>query len=45
MRQIRPASITVTSNFHPNAIWEEEVDRKAINRRFKVVHMTAPFNK
>lgn len=40
MRQIRPKTIMVTSNFHPNRIWDQEIDQKAIGRRFKVIHMT-----
>lgn len=39
MRQIRPAKIIVTSNFHIHEIWENEVDRLALNRRFKVHHL------
>jgi len=39
MRQIRPKKIIVTSNFHYRDIWIEEVDRKAIGRRFNVTHI------
>jgi len=45
MRQIRPKTLMVTSNFHPNAIWDKKVDQLAIGRRFKIVHMTDPFKK
>jgi len=45
MRQIRPATIMVTSNFHPNTIWDKAVDQLAIGRRFKIIHMTDSFKK
>lgn len=43
MRRIRPEKIWVTSNFHYDTIWPEQVDRDAIGRRFKVLHLIEPF--
>lgn len=37
MRNIRPKHIVVTSNFHPDDIWSDPVDRAAIIRRFTFV--------
>lgn len=34
MREIRPKTIIVTSNFKIEDIWVKEVDRLAIGRRF-----------
>jgi len=45
MRPVRPKKIIVTSNFHFNEIWEKEVDRKALARRFKVHHLVDPFKR
>lgn len=35
-RQIRPQNIVVTSQYHPNQIWQDEETQAAILRRFKV---------
>lgn len=40
MRPIRPKRMFVTSNFHFKDIWETDVDREALARRFTVIHMT-----
>ena len=37
LRLIRPKRILVTSNYHPNEIWENK-EVKALNRRFKYHH-------
>lgn len=42
MRRIRPNRIWVTSNYHPDDIWEKAMDRQAIARRFKIVDMNQP---
>lgn len=36
MRVIRPKRIIVTSNYVPEEIWEDEVTREAMSRRFKL---------
>ena len=36
---IRPKIIIVTSNYHPNQIWNDPILVEAICRRFKLVHM------
>lgn len=33
---IRPKKIIITSNYHPNEIWEDEMTRKAIARRVNI---------
>lgn len=41
---IRPESIIVTSNYHPEDIWEDELTRAAICRRVKLTHFpSTPF--
>lgn len=37
---IRPKRVFVTSNYHPNDIWEDQVTRDAILRRVVVKHVT-----
>ena len=37
---IRPRKIIVTSNYHPNEIWENEKDLNPILRRFKIEHFS-----
>lgn len=44
LKLIRPKRIIVTSNFTIDEIWDREVDRKALARRFKVHIMDDPFN-
>jgi hypothetical protein len=34
---IRPKRIIVTSNYHPNDIWDDEITRKAIARRCQII--------
>nr|WPR18788.1 MAG: hypothetical protein [Crogonang virus 131] len=42
---IRPESIIVTSNYHPEDIWEDDNTLGAICRRVKLVHFpSTPFN-
>jgi hypothetical protein len=36
-RKIRPDLVIVTSNYHPNQIWEAHADLGQILRRFEVV--------
>lgn len=37
---IRPKKIIVTSNYHPNEIWDAEKDLDPVLRRFKLVHFS-----
>lgn len=37
-KMIRPATICVTSNYHPKEIWEDSHTLDPILRRFKIVH-------
>lgn len=37
--QIRPKRIIVTSNYHPNQIWDDKVLVEAVCRRFKMTYM------
>jgi len=39
---IRPRKIIVTSNYHPDEIWEDEVTRLAIFRRVKITRFGDP---
>lgn len=41
--RLRPRRIVVTSNYHPDQIFQEKVDQEAIERRFNIVHMTEPY--
>lgn len=43
MRPARPKKIIVTSNHHFEEVWEKEVDRQALARRFKVNHLVNLF--
>jgi len=36
-RMIRPKAVVITSQYHPNQIWQDEETLAAINRRFKLV--------
>lgn len=38
VKQIRPQKFVVTSNYHPDEIWEGAM-LEAIKRRFKIIHM------
>jgi hypothetical protein len=38
MNKIRPKTFIVTSNYHPQAIWNKKEDIQPILRRFKVIH-------
>lgn len=38
-RQIRPATIAVTSNYHPKELWPDKKELDPIKRRFKIVKM------
>lgn len=42
---IRPTRIVVTSNYHPSVIFEDEVTKEAVQRRFRVIHMLEPFGR
>ena len=37
---LRPERILVTSNYHPNEIWSDQMMLDAIQRRFTIVHKT-----
>lgn len=39
---IRPRKIIVTSNYHPDAIWDDEITQAAIGRRVKIVKFGEP---
>lgn len=39
VRVIRPLRVVVTSNYHPNEIWDDQQSLGPIMRRFKIVHM------
>lgn len=41
--KIRPRKIVVTSNYHPNDIWDDEITRAAIARRVKFVYRGEPY--
>lgn len=41
--KIRPATIIVTSNYHPRDIWQDETDLGPILRRFHVTHFNGDF--
>lgn len=40
---IRPKKIIVTSNYHPNEIWEDSITQAAIHRRVTVTKFGSPF--
>lgn len=40
--QIRPKLIIVTSNYHPNEIWDDEVTQSCISRRVTITRMGTP---
>lgn len=39
---IRPHKIIVTSNYHPDEIWDDEITQAAIGRRVKIVRFGEP---
>lgn len=39
---IRPSKVVVTSNYHPDQIWEDKITQEAIMRRLKVIHVKEP---
>jgi len=42
--EIRPRKIIITSNYHPNEIWDDDVTRQAITQRVKIVHYPVRWN-
>lgn len=45
MHMIRPKCIVVTSNYHPEEIWDDEMTRAAIARRCVLTRFEMPFGK
>lgn len=40
--EVRPRKIIVTSNYHPDSIWEDEITQAAIGRRVKITRFGEP---
>jgi len=43
-RMIRPDIIVVTSNYHPQDIWQDATTLEPIERRFQIIEFTGEFN-
>lgn len=44
MMDIRPIKFIITSNYHPNEIWDDPITVQAICRRVKLRYMDEPYN-
>lgn len=42
---INPKKIIITSNYHPEDIWQDPETLEPIRRRFKITHFSTPFKK